>query len=306
MKLTKSILKELIKEEMSEIADAVVFNTGSKALKDADAAGGGEFEEMIMDNSPDTGDMDEEALYDAVRAKIGLGGDALEEIIREELQKLYEQAPKLQTGLTIPGRGGSSFNLVPPLRMPNVNLDMSKTAAAKPTPAKTKRREGPPEETPEEKAEADRMEKALLSPREKELKDRIRRAAAQKARAAEPAKQAPARAIAKFDPNNRRSINAAWKRGDISKDEWRTARRALARKLRKQKRRRRRRSTDKPGGSGPVAGIPRKDKSGFENFRDELLRRIKSSPELNKLRRDKEIEQFNREEAARRAGITNE
>ena len=94
MKLTKSILKELIKEEMSEIADAVVFNTGSKALKDADDAGDGEFEEMIMDNSPDTGDIDEEALYDAVRAKIGLGGGALEELIREEIEYTLQELIK--------------------------------------------------------------------------------------------------------------------------------------------------------------------------------------------------------------------
>ena len=92
MKLTESRLKQLIKEqmseiEMSEIAGAVVFNTGSKALKDADDAG--EFEEMIMDNSPDTGDIDEEALYDAVRAKIGLG--ALEELIKEEIEAVKEQ-----------------------------------------------------------------------------------------------------------------------------------------------------------------------------------------------------------------------
>ena len=95
MKLTKSILKELIKEQMSEIemskiAGAVVFNTGSKALKDADDAG--KFEEMIMNNSPDTGDIDEEALYDAVRRKIGLGGGALEELIREEIAALKEMS----------------------------------------------------------------------------------------------------------------------------------------------------------------------------------------------------------------------
>jgi hypothetical protein len=32
-----------------------------------------------------------------------------------------------------------------------------------------------------------------------------------------------------YDPSSRRSINAAWKAGKISKDEWRSARRALAR-----------------------------------------------------------------------------
>jgi hypothetical protein len=60
----------------------------------------------------------------------------------------------------------------------------------------------------------------------------------------------PAPAGAKYDPNDRRSINAALKSGAISKDEWRKARRALARKLRKGKK-----QAKKPSGgySGSMA-----------------------------------------------------
>jgi hypothetical protein len=69
-----------------------------------------------------------------------------------------------------------------------------------------------------------------------------------KKQAAKPAKPAPAGA--KYDPNDRRSINAALKSGAISKDEWRKARRALARKLRKGKK-----QAKKPSGgySGSMA-----------------------------------------------------
>jgi hypothetical protein len=90
-------------------------------------------------------------------------------------------------------------------------------------------------ESPARVAARQRLNAPLAGPSSAELAAkqqfdaRLATARAQPSQRTRPAPAAvPATAAAKFDPNDRRSINAAHKSGAINQDEWRTARRSLA------------------------------------------------------------------------------
>lgn len=200
------------------------------------------FLDLIQQEAPE--------LFGAMPKAPFLKESTLKQIIREEILAVISEVTTKREALpngqikvikSYGGKTGVGIARNPNLASQKAQMELDKQlkAAPAPSPASAKAAKmpaGPRPETAAEKAAAEKMEREMaIDPRkEKELIAKLggRQPAPRKAA---PAKPAPAGA--KYDPNNRRSINAALKSGAISKDEWRKARRALARKLRKGKKR---------------------------------------------------------------------